>query len=169
MSKNKGITLVALVITIIVLLILAGITITGIIGDNGILTRATVAKENTRGASVEEARDLWKQNKKIDKSTGEWTSQSLAELIYDLVEKKLLTEEEMDIILGNEEKNIEAQYAITIGNRTINFLNKINFTISLYDFDRNFIEEFQCSAMEDMTWIEYIFYVEQDSRSFVII
>ena len=37
---NKGITLIALVITIIVLLILAGVTIATLTGDNGILTKA---------------------------------------------------------------------------------------------------------------------------------
>ena len=39
MIKNKGITLIALVITIIVLLILAGITIASITGENGILRK----------------------------------------------------------------------------------------------------------------------------------
>ena len=38
--RNRGITLIALVITIIVLLILAGVTIATLTGDNGILTRA---------------------------------------------------------------------------------------------------------------------------------
>ena len=41
--KNKGITLLALVITIIVLLILAGITISSLIGENGLITRAKQA------------------------------------------------------------------------------------------------------------------------------
>ena len=39
-NNEKGITLVALVITIIVLLILAGVTILALSGDNGILNRA---------------------------------------------------------------------------------------------------------------------------------
>ena len=43
-NNNKGITLVALVITIIVLLILAGVTIASLSGDNGILTRGSQAK-----------------------------------------------------------------------------------------------------------------------------
>ena len=47
---NKGITLIALVITIIVLLILAGITIATLTGENGILTRATKAQEETKKA-----------------------------------------------------------------------------------------------------------------------
>ena len=42
--KNKGITLIALVITIIVLLILAGVTISTLTGDNGLITKAGDAK-----------------------------------------------------------------------------------------------------------------------------
>ncbi len=41
LEKSKGITLIALVITIIVLLILAGITIASITGENGILRKST--------------------------------------------------------------------------------------------------------------------------------
>ena len=48
MVKNeRGITLIALVITIIVLLILAGVTIATLTGDNGILTKASEASEET--------------------------------------------------------------------------------------------------------------------------
>ena len=52
--KEKGITLIALVITIIVLLILAGVSISMLTGDNGILTQAQRAKEMTEAASEEE-------------------------------------------------------------------------------------------------------------------
>ena len=45
--KNNGITLIALVITIVILLILAGITITSITADNGIIKNALSAKERT--------------------------------------------------------------------------------------------------------------------------
>ena len=54
MKKNNGITLIALVITIIVLLILAGVTIATLTGENGILTRASDAKENTIVGTEEE-------------------------------------------------------------------------------------------------------------------
>ena len=54
LKENKGITLIALVITIIVLLILAGITIGLVTGDNGILTQAQNAKNMTEKASEEE-------------------------------------------------------------------------------------------------------------------
>ena len=49
--NNKGITLIALVITIIVLLILAGVVIATLTGDNGILQKATTAKQNNEKAT----------------------------------------------------------------------------------------------------------------------
>ena len=59
MNKHKintksGITLIALVVTIIVLLLLAGISIQMLTGDNGILNRTGQAKENTDKAQLEE-------------------------------------------------------------------------------------------------------------------
>ena len=57
-KKEKGITLIALVISIIVLLILAGVTIAALSGDNGILTRAKDAKEKTEQAQKEEEKTL---------------------------------------------------------------------------------------------------------------
>lgn len=52
--RQRGITLIALVVTIIVLLLLAGITITMVAGNNGILKRATEAQEKTL---IEEKRE----------------------------------------------------------------------------------------------------------------
>ncbi len=54
LRKNKGITLIALVITIIVLLILAGVTIATLTGENGILNQANKAKTETTKASAKE-------------------------------------------------------------------------------------------------------------------
>ena len=56
-KEQKGITLMALVITIIVLLILAGITIGMLTGDNGIINNAGNAKEQTEIASEKEIID----------------------------------------------------------------------------------------------------------------
>ena len=52
LKRNKGITLIALVITIIVLLILAGISINMLMGQNGILNRATTAKTQTESTNA---------------------------------------------------------------------------------------------------------------------
>ena len=53
-KENLGITLIALVVTIIVLLILAGISISMLTGQNGILNRAAEAKEKTEKSKFEE-------------------------------------------------------------------------------------------------------------------
>ena len=53
-KEMKGITLVALVITIVVLLILAGVSINTVLGDDGIIKKAKEAAEATRRASAEE-------------------------------------------------------------------------------------------------------------------
>ena len=58
LRRNKGITLIALVVTIIVLLILAGISIAMLTGQNGILNRAAEAKEKTGVAQEDESQKL---------------------------------------------------------------------------------------------------------------
>ena len=57
-SNNRGITLVALVITIIVLLILAGVAIMLVIGDNGVLNQATKASEKTKNSHAREVAQM---------------------------------------------------------------------------------------------------------------
>ena len=57
-NNTKGITLIALVITIIVLLILAGVSIAMLTGQNGILTQANNAKNETELASAKEKVEL---------------------------------------------------------------------------------------------------------------
>ena len=57
-EKSRGITLIALVITIVVLLILAGVSIAMLTGDNGIITQAQNAKEKTEEAKIREEQQL---------------------------------------------------------------------------------------------------------------
>ena len=65
-NGKNGITLIALVITIIVLLILVGVTIATLTGDNGILTKAQNAKEKNAQKTVEEQIKLAVQASKIN-------------------------------------------------------------------------------------------------------
>ena len=58
MKKNEGITLIVLVITIIILLLLAGITISTLMGDNGIINKSTEAKENSEKMYIDEKIEL---------------------------------------------------------------------------------------------------------------
>ena len=69
-KKQTGITLIALVITIIVLLILAGVSIAMLTGNNGILTQAKLAKENTALAKEDEENKLAKNNEYINEQIG---------------------------------------------------------------------------------------------------
>ncbi len=66
--ENNGITLIALVITVIVLLILAGVSIATLTGENGILTQASDAKEQTEIASVKE---------QVQLDIADWTTERL--------------------------------------------------------------------------------------------
>ena len=57
LKESNGITLVALVITIIVLLILSAVTLNMVVGSNGIFSKANTAREKTRIANIKEAID----------------------------------------------------------------------------------------------------------------
>ena len=65
-KKETAITLIALVVTIVVLLILAGVTIATLAGDNGILTRASDSKIETAVGAVKEALKLEQGEKRIE-------------------------------------------------------------------------------------------------------
>ena len=58
LKEDRGITLVALVVTIVVLLILAGISLNLVLGTNGIITKANQARTNWANASEEEGKML---------------------------------------------------------------------------------------------------------------
>ncbi len=65
--KEKGITLIALVVTIIILLILAGVTLTTALSQNGLFQRAKIAGEKYKESEADEAEKLGEVEKEIDK------------------------------------------------------------------------------------------------------
>ena len=54
MKNNKGITMISLVVTIIILIILAGVSLNLVLGENGIITMSKQAKEKTEQAKLNE-------------------------------------------------------------------------------------------------------------------
>ena len=58
-QANIGITLIALVVTIVILLILAGITINLVFSDNGIIKKAQIAKNEVEVSTIKEALELY--------------------------------------------------------------------------------------------------------------
>ena len=152
-KKERGITLIALVITIIVLLILAGVTIATLTGDNGILTKAQEASIQTRGAQVEEVINLWKSEIEMNENTN---SNAIVkgqdELLQELLSDKQVYENEID----RENKTI------TIGNRVISYKTKSQPTdiyVALYNDGTlvfNSKNEFDTSKLAEGWTIENI-------------
>ncbi|MFR8144342.1 MAG: hypothetical protein ACLU84_04620 [Clostridia bacterium] len=69
--KEKGVTLIALVITIIVLIILAGVAINALVGENGIITQAQKAKDDTEQGKRDEESGLLSLEEQINQALGE--------------------------------------------------------------------------------------------------
>ena len=113
LKSNKAITLIALVVTIVVLLILAGVSINLILDNNGIIQKSKDAKEQTRAAKVEEEKDFWKIEEQIYQNDSE--KRTLEEVLEKLEKEKAITEKEKQEILETGE--------VTIAGRNIIFTN----------------------------------------------
>ena len=106
LKESKGITLIALVITIIVLLILAGVTIATLTGDNGILKKAGDAKTQTEQAKEDENFKI-----AIAGSYGTDGKLNLKDLKDNLKNQGILTnsnEFPLEVTVNGEKKKIDA-------------------------------------------------------------
>ena len=111
-NTKSGITLIALVVTIIVLLLLAGISIQMLTGDNGILQRAGEAKKEQEMAQLKEHAELIKHTLLIDKlgknpKRSELINAILADSYFEGSTKKGInaiatSDEKYDIIIDNK-------------------------------------------------------------------
>ncbi len=79
-KQAKGITLISLVITIIILLILAGVTLSLTLGDRGIITQAQKAKEAQEIAAIKEDMQLAILDKELEKGGTGLTKEELEEI-----------------------------------------------------------------------------------------
>ena len=95
LKKQKGITLIALVVTIVVLLILAGVTISLLLDENGIITKSKDARTETRISQIEDEVEMWKQHNFINKESNQ-AQENADTMLANLISRKLLTEEEID-------------------------------------------------------------------------
>ena len=119
MRNQRGITLIALVITIIVLLILAGVSIAMLTGQNGILTRATTATEATREAEAEEALKLAISEILSNKLDPTYDSAEAENVINDTNIEKLVPENNSNITaevgeLVAANAGVPAYYPVTL-------------------------------------------------------
>ena len=112
-KSSRAITLIALVVTIVVLMILAGISIQMLKGDNGIIGKTNEAKLESRAGDVEELVQLWKIKNENIKTKNELEGKNDAlvskeEMLENLKKEDKVFDNEIDtgreiIIIGTRE------------------------------------------------------------------
>ena len=108
---NRGITLIALVITIIILLILAAVTIGALSGDNGILKNAADAKQETEKAQIIEQAKIDILGKQADNTSAELEKNEIKEVL-DIYFKEVPEDFTSDTVLTTKEEY--GNYEITV-------------------------------------------------------
>ena len=117
MTNNKGITLIALVITIIVLLILAGVSIAMLTGQNGVLTRATDAEDDTQRAAIAEKVNMAIQSAYTDAVIANTTTPSIDTANLESIYSKENTGETLDITDGTLDSATTEAATVTIDSK----------------------------------------------------
>ena len=122
---NKGITLIALVITIIVLLLLAGVTIASVTGENGILNKAVETRNIMQEASTEEKIKMIVETYQIDNKKKDKVDLDKLQALLDneFGENNTVSREDTDgtitIHLSSENK----EYNINQNDGTVNIID----------------------------------------------
>ena len=150
LRKNKGengITLIALIVTIIVLLILAGVSIAMLTGNNGILTQSMRAKISTELASYKEELELFKieQKSKNDSFLEESLTAGKNNLFYNTQDQSEQGKGTIrDIITNISDDYFEKLEVIkgellinTKDNAEIKVAKELGIEVNPYDIDEN--------------------------------
>ena len=126
LKNNRGITLLALIVTIIVLLILAGITIGMITGDNGIITKTEEAKFKANVRALEEDIDTYK--------VGEQQKNKIGIDMYPVIQSETLETVDKNLINENLKKRM-VKWASTAGDGEIATVDTIDYS-KFYKLDK---------------------------------
>ena len=111
LNNKKGITLIALVVTVVVLIILAGVSINAVLGNNGIIKKANQAASVTKEAEVKEA---------INRTILEFHLTDDYETLEDFLKAKV-TEGKIDSVTKNADGTLtvkKGEYSVTVENKT---------------------------------------------------
>ena len=111
-NNKKGITLIALVVTVVVLIILAGVSINAVLGDNGIIKKANQAASVTKEAEVKEA---------INRTILEFYLTNDYETLEDFLKAKA-----EDGSIDSVTKNADGTLTVKKGNYSVTVENKTN-------------------------------------------
>ena len=128
MKNTKGITLIALVVTIVVLLILAGVSLNLVIGNNGIIIKGKEAKEEMAQAQVEEAVMF-----AITSLTIENNGSTSGITPMDIAEQVKKENSQYKNVYAKNESNFPTQIIFADENRKV-YVN-INNSNSMYEVD----------------------------------
>ncbi len=105
MKKENGITLISLIITIIIMLILAGVSLSMVMGDGSMLDQANAAADKTKIAEVQEYIDLATASNKMAKYS-KIGLKSKDTLVTEMAEQGLITDAEKTAVLGGADLEI---------------------------------------------------------------
>ena len=111
LNNKKGITLIALVVTVVVLIILAGVSINAVLGDNGIIKKANQAASVTKEAEVKEA---------INRTILEFYLTNDYETLEDFLKAKA-EDGSIDSVTKNADGTLtvkKGEYSVTVENKT---------------------------------------------------
>ena len=111
LNNKKGITLIALVVTVVVLIILAGVSINAVIGNDGIIKKAQNSANLTKEAEVKEA---------INRTILEFYLTDDYETLEDFLKAKV-TEGKIDSVTKNADGTLtvkKGEYSVTVENKT---------------------------------------------------
>jgi len=97
LRNKKGITLIALVVTIVVLLILAGVTISLLLDENGIIAKSKDAGNANRAEAIKEEITLWKADK-FAADNGAGSHESMDDFLARLKTRGLISDEDIATI-----------------------------------------------------------------------
>ena len=97
LKTQKGITLIALVVTIVVLLILAGVTISLLLDENGIIAKSKDARNANRAGAIKEEITLWKADK-FAADNGAGSHESMDDFLARLKTRGLISDEDIATI-----------------------------------------------------------------------
>lgn len=119
-KQNNGITLLALIITIIILIILSGVTISILAGKDGLISKAQQTKEKYLISESLEKLELEITSLKIEEESNgnNFTKETLLKLNSDSIEVKNIDKFPIKVICNGYEFNIDENYVITYVEKT---------------------------------------------------
>lgn len=183
LKSKKGITIIALIITVVVLLILAGISVSLVVDKDGLLNSSKETKEEVRAKMIEQKKEVWSLENQLNKGTSQEIT--LEQFLESLETDGMITSEEKQEIIekgevtiagkniiftngtivacGNEEDSVDGGF---LGNTSIKRgdIEQINIITSLNGHDANDENTWDISERKNGRYLAW--YEDKDNNNF---